>query len=202
MSPVAVPRRRRGRDSGLPIWALATIGTGLVLVGLALAFYLLGENATSAGPPLARTSGVVPATVSFAAPELQLPNTAGETESLVDYRGRVVLVNNWATWCPPCKAEMPTLEAYYRAHSGEGLTVIGIEAGDTARSVKEFKDAFGLSFPIWVDTENAAVSAFRNGSLPNSYVIDRRGTVRLAWVGEISRAALEQYVTPLLGEAD
>jgi peroxiredoxin len=179
---------------------MATIGAGLMVVGLALAFYLFGEDKTASGLGSSGSYGVVPASVNFAAPALELPTTTGELEALADYRGRVVLVNNWATWCPPCKAEMPTLQAYYEAHSREGLTVIGIEAGDTARSVKEFKDAMGLTFPVWVDTEAAAVGAFRNGALPNSYVIDRAGMVRLAWVGEISRAALEQYVTPMLAE--
>ena len=73
---------------------------------------------------------VIPVEVNYAAPELSLQNVNGETESLTDYRDKVVLVNNWATWCPPCKAEIPTLEEYYKAHSAEGFVIIGIEAGE------------------------------------------------------------------------
>jgi peroxiredoxin len=141
---------------------------------------------------------VLPVEVSFPAPTLQLQNTLGETKSLEDYRGRVVLINNWATWCPPCRAEMPTLQSYYEAHEAEGLTVIGIEAGQPAPEVQAFADSFGLTFPVWVDTGTTSLEAFRNARLPNSYVIDRTGTVRLAWIGEISLPMLELHVTPLL----
>jgi peroxiredoxin len=78
--------------------------------------------------------------------------------------------------------------------------VIGIEAGESAAQVQAYADSLGVTFPMWVDTETASLAAFHNGSLPNSYVIDRSGTVRLAWVGEISRSMLEKHVTPLLSE--
>ena len=174
------------------------MGAGLVVIGAALSAIVF----TRERPAAASADGpsVVPASVDFAAPALSLPNTSGNTESLTDYRGRVVLVNNWATWCPPCKAEMPTLQAYFEAHQSEGLTVIGIEAGESAAQVRAFAESIGVTFPMWVDTETASLAAFHNGSLPNSYVIDRTGTVRLAWIGEISRSMLEKHVTPLLSE--
>jgi peroxiredoxin len=78
--------------------------------------------------------------------------------------------------------------------------VIAIGAGSSASEVEEFARSFHLTFPIWVDTETAALEAFKNASLPNSYVIDRSGIVRLAWVGEIDRDSLEKHVTPLLSE--
>jgi peroxiredoxin len=143
-------------------------------------------------------SSVVPVSVQFAAPELSLENINGQTESLTDYRDRVVLVNNWATWCPPCKAEMPTLAAYYREHTTEGFTIIAIEAGDPGHVVAPFVQSYNLEFPVWLDPNRDSLQAFGNGTLPNSYVIDRSGTVRYAWTGEISKAMLEKYVTPLL----
>jgi cytochrome c biogenesis protein CcmG, thiol:disulfide interchange protein DsbE len=111
-----------------------------------------------------------------------------------------VLVNNWATWCPPCKAEIPTLEAYYEAHSAAGFIIIGVEAGETQSEVSGFVKGAGITYPIWIDLENASLKAFGSSGLPNSFVIDRKGTVRLAWVGEINREVLEKYVTPLLTE--
>jgi peroxiredoxin len=141
----------------------------------------------------------VPVSVDFVAPELSLENINGHTESLADYRDRVELVNNWATWCPPCKAEMPTLAAYYNEHQSEGFTIIAIEAGDPLDAVAPFVQSYNLEFPIWLDPNGAALRAFGNGTLPNSYVINRSGTVRLAWTGEINKAMLEKYVTPLLG---
>jgi peroxiredoxin len=138
--------------------------------------------------------------VNFTAPVLSLQNINGQTESLADYRGSVVLVNNWATWCPPCKAEMPTLAAYHDDHAADGFTIIAIEAGDPAESVSQFANEYDLHFPVWLDPDGASLDAFGNGSLPNSYVIDRSGTVRYAWTGEISREMLEKFVTPLLAE--
>ena len=143
---------------------------------------------------------VTPNEVNFPAPELALENVDGGTESLVDYRDKVVLVNNWATWCPPCKAEIPTLEEYYKAHSAEGFVIIGIEAGESQTEVLDFVKGAGITYPIWLDPHNSSLMAFKTGGLPNSFVIDRKGTVRLAWVGEINRTMLEKYVTPIIAE--
>jgi thiol-disulfide isomerase/thioredoxin len=121
-------------------------------------------------------------------------------ESLADYRDDVILVNHWATWCPPCKAEMPTLEAYYEEHASEGFSIIAIEAGDSRDIVSQFAEQYNLQFPVWLDPDSASLRAFGNSTLPNSYVIDRMGTVRLAWTGEVNREVLEKYVTPLLVE--
>jgi peroxiredoxin len=148
----------------------------------------------------AELSSVVPVKVSFTAPELSLENIQGQIESLADYRDNVVLVNNWATWCPPCKAEMPTLAAYYKEHATDGFTVIAIEAGDPASGVLGFAKSYSLEFPVWRDPGGASLRAFGNSTLPNSYVIDRSGTVRYAWTGEISKAMLEKYITPLIAE--
>ena len=86
----------------------------------------------------ASQNSVVPMAVNYAAPELALQNIKGETESLADYRDKVVLVNNWATWCPPCKAEMPTLVAYHNEHTADGYSVIAVEAGEPLDLVSQF----------------------------------------------------------------
>lgn len=148
----------------------------------------------------ASQNSVVPMAVNYAAPELALQNIKGETESLADYRDKVVLVNNWATWCPPCKAEMPTLVAYHNEHTADGFSVIAVEAGEPLDLVSQFASSYKMTFPVWLDPDGEALKAFKNGTLPNSYVIDRTGTVRYAWTGEISRAMLEKYVTPLITE--
>jgi peroxiredoxin len=136
--------------------------------------------------------------VSRAAPELALEDLAGNPVSLSALRGQIVLVNNWATWCPPCRAEMPALEAYYREHRGEGFTLVAIDAGDPVSEVERFAQSLDLTFPIWMDRNSAALAAFNTTALPSSFVIDRQGTIRLAWTGAIDRATLERYVTPLI----
>jgi peroxiredoxin len=188
-------KKKYRRRSSKP-YPIIPMAAGLLLIGFAFVFMASPGSRSNE----ASLSSVVPVPVNFAAPELSLENRNGQTESLVDYRDRVVLVNNWATWCPPCKAEMPTLAAYYNEHQAEGFTIIAIEAGDPADVVARFVQSYNLEFPMWLDPNGAALRAFGNGTLPNSYVIDRSGTVRYAWTGEINKAMFEKYVTPLLRE--
>lgn len=190
-------RKKNRRNNSLSM----IIGAGLVLLGAALLIlWPRDEQLTDA----AATDGlsIAPAEVNFPAPQLALENVKGGKQSLEDFRGNVVLVNNWATWCPPCKAEMPTLNQYHEAHAAEGFTVIAVEAGDGREEVLEFANRLGLSFPVWLDPENASLAAIGNGSLPNSYVIDRAGAVRYAWTGEVNLAMLEKYITPLIAESN
>ncbi len=170
--------------------------TGLVLIGLAAVVLAILPRAENPAAP--NQLSTIPVEVNYPAPELRLENLIGETESLADFRGKVVLVNNWATWCPPCKAEMPTLVDFYNDHAKEGLMIIAIEAGDPQDQVQKFADQYHMTFAVWLDPERKSIEAFKNGGLPNSYVIDRTGAVRLAWTGEINRETLEKYVTPLL----
>jgi peroxiredoxin len=180
---------------------LALIGAGLLLLAALAWTWLSAADANALeNPDSEGLSSVVPVAVDYPAPELSLQDLSGVPVSLEGYRGQVVLVNNWAIWCPPCKAEMPVLQAYYLDHRDRGFTIIGIEAGEPTDQVVDFVEDYGLSFPVWPDLEKAALKAFQNGGLPNSYVIDRDGQVRLAWTGAISREMLDAHVTPLLGD--
>ena len=133
-----------------------------------------------------------------AASRLALTDLQDGPVSLDTYRGKVILINNWATWCPPCKAEMPELQAYFRKHAEQGFVIIAIESGDRAAAVTGFVHRLGLTFPIWLDFNTAALYAFENMDLPSSYVVDRQGTLRMSWTGSVNQATLEKYVTPLL----
>lgn len=186
---------RRKQRKTFPI---VPVAIGLFLIGFAVLTLASPKAEANAGTQ----NSVVPMAVDYAAPELTLESIAGETESLADYLGQVVLVNNWATWCPPCKAEMPTLVAYHNEHAADGFSIIAVDAGEPADVVSQFAENFSVTFPVWLDPNGEALRAFGNGSLPNSYVIDRAGTVRYAWTGEISKAMLEKYVTPLIEEAN
>jgi thiol-disulfide isomerase/thioredoxin len=197
-----MPKNRTSekRSSNRQVMAMVLIGAGLVFLG-GLAMILLPRFTAGANAPqesIADYASVTPFEVDFAAPELNLIDLQGEPVALSDYRGQVVLVNNWAFWCPPCRAEMPVLQEYYDAHRHQDFVVIGIEAGDELVDVEYHVDLYKLSFPIWLDLETEALRAFNNPSLPNSYVIDAEGRVRLAWSGPVDRATLEKYVTPLL----
>ncbi len=188
---------RRKQKKQFPVLPVAIGGVLILLAVLAMASTKVEETDAAAS-----SNSVVPMAVNYAAPELSLENIKGETESLAAYRDKVILVNNWATWCPPCKAEMPTLVAYHNEHTADGFSVIAVEAGEPLDLVSQFAQSFGMNFPVWLDPDGASLNAFRNGTLPNSYVIDRTGTVRYAWTGEISMAMLEKYVTPLIAESN
>jgi len=143
----------------------------------------------------------VPVQANYPSPELTLTDLNGATRSLADYRGQVILVNLWATWCPPCKEEMPTLQAFHNKYNYDGFAVIAINDGDPTPDVIQFAKDYQLTFPIWLDpTYIATEQAFKTLNLPSSFVIDRNGTVRLQWVGEINRRMLEQYLTPIIKE--
>lgn len=179
---------------------MIVLGAGLVLLGMAA---LVAWPKAEASPDVTLSGGAstVPVSVSYAAPVLTLSDLAGREHSLADYHGQVVLVNLWATWCPPCKAEMPTLEAYYQAHQEDGFATLAINDGDPTADVAAFVQEYDLSFTVLLDpTYQATDHAFKTNNLPSSFVIDREGNIRLRWVGEIDRDTLEKYVTPLLLE--
>jgi peroxiredoxin len=173
-------------------YALAALGFILINVSA----YALVRNIS----PRAEFQ-VVPAPANYPAPELTLTSLEGVSISLADYKGNVVLVNLWATWCEPCKEEMPALQAYHNKHIDEGFSVIAINDGDPKADIQKFVGEFELSFPVWLDpTYIATEDAFKTMNLPSSFVIDRDGIVRLQWVGGIDRRSLEKYVTPIILE--
>jgi thiol-disulfide isomerase/thioredoxin len=173
---------------------LLLFGLGSILIVAALYFILRGQV-------LPADLSTVPAKVNFPAPELTLTDTQGVSHSLADYRGQVVLVNLWATWCPPCKKEMPTLQAFYDRYKENGFVIIAINDGDPTPDVLQFVEDYELTFPVWLDpTYIATEQAFHTPNLPTSFVIDRNGTIQLTWVGEINSQMLEKYVAPLIVE--
>jgi cytochrome c biogenesis protein CcmG/thiol:disulfide interchange protein DsbE len=180
--------------------AYITLGVGLIFVGVAsFALILAVQKNNEAESPT--DFSAIPARVEVDAPALTLTDIQGVQHSLSDYRGQIVLVNLWATWCPPCQAEMPNLQAFYNKHQSEGLAVIAIEDGDPSADVIAFVKKYDLNFPVWLDpTYQATDHAFKIMNLPSSYVIDRSGVIRWQWLGAISEQNLEKYIAPLIKE--
>lgn len=112
----------------------------------------------------------------------------------------MILVNLWATWCPPCRDEMPTLQKFYEKYKEKGFVLIAIDQEETPEIVAPFVAEFGLTFPVWLDLDYLAEREFNTSNLPSSYVIDRNGTVRLMWIGGISKSNLEKYVPDIILE--
>ncbi len=178
---------------------LLMVGVGLILISVVV--FLAIPKAQAEVQQAQQSSGyATPYEVNYPAPEVKITDLQNNPVALSDYLGQVVLYNAWATWCPPCKEEMPTLDAYYKDHNSEGFVVVAIEDGEPLEEVAAYARDNNLTFPIWPDIKWVATTAFKTNTLPSTFVIDRTGVVRLAWTGPITRDSLEKYVTPLIKE--
>lgn len=126
------------------------------------------------------------------APDFTLRTTDGSTLSLSSLRGKVVLLNFWATWCPPCRAEMPDLDALHRKYGTErDFVVLGVNNMEGAAEVAAFAQEQRIAFPLLLDTDGrAAEKLFGVRYLPTSMIIDREGNIRDTWQGQIAGEAM------------
>lgn len=136
------------------------------------------------------------------APRFQLTTLDGQQVSLASLRGKVVLVNFWATWCPPCRIEMPGFQRVYEAKRDRGFTIIGISTDAIgSRAVADFVRERGITYPIAMAT-GAVMQEFGGArTLPTSFLIDREGRIRNEVKGIFASVTLEQAVDRLLAEA-
>jgi cytochrome c biogenesis protein CcmG/thiol:disulfide interchange protein DsbE len=134
-----------------------------------------------------------------AAPGEALPRLeGGGDESLADYRGRWVLVNFWASWCLPCREEAPALERFQQRHGGSDFTVVGIDSRDLSGDGRDFVERYGLSYPQLRDGDGDAAHAFGTTGVPENFLIDPRGKVRLLVSGPVTAEYLREAVEPML----
>ena len=150
----------------------------LILIAAAAWIVISRDPIQAAGAELALQPGTL-------APEFSLRTLLGETVSLSDFRGQAVLITLWATWCPPCKEEMPTLQRLYREYREQGLVVLGVNvtAQDDPMAISPFVEHFGLTFPILLDEQADVSAAYSLRSLPTSYFIDRDGRIHEVVIG-------------------
>ncbi len=173
-------------------WALL-IGAGLLLgvgLGLVILFgfdYARGSSSENENAPEA-------VEVGKPAPDFELQNIQGETVRLSDYRGKPVLVNFWATWCAPCKLEMPNFQKYYAKYPGQ-FEILAIEYGEPQDTVERFVEDMGLTFQILSDPDAKVHALYRFLGYPTSYVIDSGGVLRFQHVGLMNESALDKYLT-------
>jgi cytochrome c biogenesis protein CcmG/thiol:disulfide interchange protein DsbE len=186
-----------GKRTGTNLLPIMLVGLGLfVLIGIAL---IIRSN-RDFGEFEINIDTIQPIEVDQPAPDLTLYDLDGQEVSLSDFHGEVVLLNNWATWCPPCREEMPEIQAYYQKYKDLGFQVVAVEAGEPEEVVRDFVEKANLNFVILLDPENKSLITFQHSTLPNSFVFDRKGHLRLAWLGAINKATLERYITPLIKE--
>jgi peroxiredoxin len=131
------------------------------------------------------------------APEFALTSVDGGTVRLSEHRGRVVLLNFWATWCAPCRAEMPDLQRTYQAYRDRGFEVLAIDVQEAASDVQPFLAELSLTFPALLDQDAAVSRLYLARGLPSSFLVDRQGTVRYVRVGTLAPGVLEDELKKL-----
>ena len=171
-----------------------------------LAVLLLGTAwAWRSRVPAAVGGGQLPSPrEGFPAPDFTLAALDGTPTTLSDLRGQVVIVNVWASWCGPCRAEMPALEALYAENRDRGLAVLAVNSTvqDTVTDAQAFADSLSLTLPIVFDTDGTVTRTYLVRGLPSTFFIDRQGVIRsVVFGGPLSRATMQATIDPLLEAA-
>ena len=122
------------------------------------------------------------------APRYTATTLAGDSAATAALAGKVVLLNIWATWCAPCRQEIPYLESLYKKHSADGLEIVGVsvDARGQDAEIREFAKEFGMTYPIWRDPDERVQSMFLALGVPASYLIDRTGVLRWRRLGVVA----------------
>ena len=170
---------RASRPCRLPRRRDATGGLGLVLLVAVAAL----PGAAWAGDPFAELALLRPGRPTAAA-DFAAPSLTPQPLRLSDFKGKVVFLNFWATWCPPCKEEMPSMERLHRRYKERGFTIlaVSIDTGGSA-PVAAFVKKFGLTFPIGLDPEFVVAKQYAIRGLPSTFLIDKTGNIAAAAVG-------------------
>lgn len=173
---------------GLFSWGSLALMAGVLALALVLGLQLSRRNM---GRP---TSGP--------APDFALALFDGTDFQLSDFRGQVVLVNFWASWCPPCRDEAPDLQALYEDYRSLGFTVLGVNMLESSRrKALDFIDEFGIRYPNGEDVGEKVTNLYRVEAPPESFLIDSRGQVRRFFIGKIGYDDVSADIAALLTEA-
>ena len=188
------PGGRPRRTPAYPyvFWSLVAFS----LVALVLGAWLVVQDQTNSAqansaPAPAKSTAGRPAEPA-AAVDFALTSTDGKQVRLSELRGKTVLLNFWATWCPPCKAEMPDLQAIYRENGDRhNFVVLAVDVEEQPDVVRDFVRQYGLSFPVLPDSDGRVSSnRYFIRTLPTSFIIDPSGNVRYQWSGQLPRETM------------
>jgi thiol-disulfide isomerase/thioredoxin len=132
------------------------------------------------------------------APDFSLETLAGGEVSLSDHLGDVVLINFWATWCAPCRAEIPAIEAVHQARLNDGFVVLGVNYQESRDAVEPFARELAISYPVLLDESGRVMETYRAIGLPMSILVDREGIIQVRHAGLLTEAQLDDYLDDLI----
>lgn len=180
-------------------WANKTAWYGLTALLLALGVTWMALSRVPAEAAAARSQRSPSPQIGFAAPDFTLKTLDGQTITLSKLRGQPVVINFWASWCPPCRAEMPAIQQVYERYRGQGFTVLAVDMQESETQVTTFAGQMGLTFPILIDEDGTVAARYRVNALPSTYFVDRQGVIRnITLGGPMAEAFIESEVANLL----
>ncbi len=170
----------------------------VVLAAIVVAVLIVRAYFSESGPGFGGAGGGPARLAGAPAVSYPIPRLGGTTDALASYRGKVVLVNLWATWCAPCRSETPALEKLYEHNKARGFVVLGIDQGESAQAAQGFVREFDLRYPILLDEEQRYGRAYAAVGLPTSIVVDRTGHIVRGVDGEMTLAQMQDAIAPAL----
>ncbi|TEU01264.1 MAG: TlpA family protein disulfide reductase [Anaerolineales bacterium] len=155
------------------------------------------SSETTESPVIGTVVSKIAPEIGAQAPDFALRDLGGNEIRLSDYRGRTVLLTFWATWCGPCRLEMPAFESRYQELKDDGFIVLGLNFDEPVEDVRAFRDELGLSFPLLLDPGGSVQRLYRIRGYPSSIFVDPQGVVRVVHIGLITEGQLRDYLVEL-----
>lgn len=133
------------------------------------------------------------------APNFTLVDLEGNSHTLADYEGRPVIINFWATWCPPCAIEMPAFQEVYESYQDDGLVILAVNSSESDATIQEFMDEYDLDFTVLLDSRYQATRAYEQEAYPTTFFIDRQGRIQHTEIGgSMSKAYIASKVSKII----
>ena len=177
---------RRKRNQNRTVQIVIAVGVVIFITGLLMTTQLGNQD------------GLQKAIKGKTIGEFSLTDLNGDTISMSNYQGKYVLLNTWATWCPPCRAEMPDLNEFYQQHHDKGFEILAINAGDSWEEANQFAESYGLDFTVLLDTDGTVINGLGVTGFPTSILVDPNGKVAMIHIGMMLPEDLTNKVLPYL----
>lgn len=180
---------------------LVFVGTGVLLILAAIAgFFLLRQNTNQSAAEAYQPTN--PQRPGMKMTDFSLPGMDGKLVKLSDYSGKQILINTWATWCPPCQKEIPQLNDLYGRYQDQNFVVLGIDAGESKDQVLDFLTGTEIKYPILLDSQEKLMDQLGIRDYPTSILVDGNGIIQYVHIGLLTKDTIERDIVPLLPKTD